>query len=36
MVVHLTAAKMKPAPTTPVATSTTAMTIIGMQHTIIQ
>jgi hypothetical protein len=29
MVVHLTAAKMKPAPTTPATTSTTAMTIIG-------
>jgi hypothetical protein len=35
MPTHMTAAKMKPAPTTPVATSTAAMMIIGMQQIII-
>jgi hypothetical protein len=36
MAQHITAATMKPAPTTPVATSTTAMMIIGMQQIIIR
>jgi hypothetical protein len=33
--VHMTAPKMSPAPTTPVATSVTAITSIGMQQAII-
>jgi hypothetical protein len=32
----MAAAKMKPAPRTPAVTGTAAMTIIGMQQTIIQ
>ena len=36
MALHMTAAKMRPAPTMPVATSTTAMMIMGMQQIIIQ